>query len=75
MQGSTDAYETARGVNPNIAREQAQLGAASKFKSTEASLNNINAGNHQDAIDKLSSAEASRAGDNAFKSSAGFQRK
>ena len=75
MQGSTDAYETARGVNPNIAREQAQLGAASKFKSTEASLNNINAGNHQDAIDRLSSAEASRAGDNAFKSSAGFQKK
>ncbi len=75
IQGSTDAYETARGVNPNIAREQTQLGAASKFKSTEASLNNINAGNHQDAIDKLSSATANEAGEKAFQSNAGFQEK
>ncbi|TLD91052.1 hypothetical protein LS74_010560 [Helicobacter magdeburgensis] len=73
MQGSTDAYETARSVNSNIAREQAQLGAASKFKSTEASLNNINAGNHQEAIDRLSTASAAGEAKKAFQSTIGFE--
>lgn len=75
MQGSTDAYETARGVNSNIAREQANLSATSNFKSTQAKLDNINPFDHKDAIDKLSSATANEAGEKAFQSNAGFQEK
>ncbi len=75
MQGSTDAYETARSVNSNIAREQANLSATSNFKSTQAKLDNINPFDHKDAIDKLSSATANEAGEKAFQSSVGFEEK